>query len=71
MDHLRAIHRHLFQDVYPFAGELRQVNMHKADDPGEGFFPYQRLQEGAGNVFGSSQLAAQAGYRIDLAHDHP
>ncbi len=27
--HLRAIHRHLFQDVYSWAGELRTVNISK------------------------------------------
>jgi hypothetical protein len=27
--HLRAIHRHLFQDVYPWAGELRTVEIAK------------------------------------------
>lgn len=25
LEHLQAIHRHLFQDVYPWAGELRTV----------------------------------------------
>jgi cell filamentation protein len=27
LDHLRAIHRHLFQDVYEWAGELRTVDI--------------------------------------------
>ena len=27
--HLRAIHRHIFQDVYPWAGEFRTVNISK------------------------------------------
>jgi cell filamentation protein len=27
--HYRAIHRHLFQDVYPFAGKLRTVRLAK------------------------------------------
>lgn len=30
VDHLRAIHRHLFQDVYEWAGEFRTVDMKKA-----------------------------------------
>lgn len=34
-DHLRAIHRHLFQDVYEWAGEYRTVNIAKG--PGRGF----------------------------------
>lgn len=33
--HVRAIHRHLFQDVYEWAGEYRTVNMSKG--PGHGF----------------------------------
>lgn len=33
-DHLRAIHRHLFQDVYEWAGEFRTVNMSKGSAPG-------------------------------------
>jgi cell filamentation protein, protein adenylyltransferase len=31
LDHLRAIHRHLFGTVYDWAGELRTVNMTKGD----------------------------------------
>ena len=27
--HLQAIHRHIFQDVYPWAGEFRTVNISK------------------------------------------
>lgn len=34
LDHLRQIHRHLFQDVYAWAGEFRTVNMAK----GSSFF---------------------------------
>src|SRR3954468_213577 len=29
LDHLRAIHRHLFQDLYDWAGKLRTVEMSK------------------------------------------
>jgi cell filamentation protein len=29
LDHLRAIHRHLFQDIYDWAGELRTVEISK------------------------------------------
>jgi cell filamentation protein len=29
--HLRAIHRYLFQDVFPWAGELRVVNISKGN----------------------------------------
>ena len=34
-DHVRAIHRHLFQDVYAWAGEFRSVNISKG--AGRGF----------------------------------
>jgi cell filamentation protein len=50
--HLQAIHRHLFRDVYPFAGELRTVDMRKVNDPA-GFFPAGRLRDGAAYVFGA------------------
>lgn len=30
-DHLRAVHRYLFQDVFPWAGELRVVNIAKGN----------------------------------------
>ncbi len=29
--HLRAIHRYIFQDVFPWAGELRLVNIYKGN----------------------------------------
>ena len=29
--HLKAIHHYLFQDVYPFAGDFRTIDIHKAD----------------------------------------
>ncbi|MGE7828520.1 Fic/DOC family protein [Paenibacillus sp. NPDC093718] len=31
IQHLKAIHQHLFQDVYPFAGEFRYTNIRKND----------------------------------------
>ena len=34
LDGLRAVHRHLFQDVYPWAGQIRTVNIAK----GGGYF---------------------------------
>jgi fido (protein-threonine AMPylation protein) len=33
--HLQAIHRHIFQDVYPWAGEFRTVNISRS-----GQFPF-------------------------------
>ncbi len=31
--HLRAIHRHIFQDVFDWAGDFRTVNISKSGDP--------------------------------------
>ncbi|MDR0747549.1 MAG: Fic family protein [Helicobacteraceae bacterium] len=31
LKHLKAIHKHLFQDIYAWAGELRTVNISKED----------------------------------------
>ena len=33
LDHLCAIHRFLFQDVYPWAGDLRVVDFDRSQDP--------------------------------------
>jgi cell filamentation protein len=33
LDHLRHIHRHLFQDVYDWAGELRTLEISKGGEP--------------------------------------
>lgn len=48
LDHLRAIHRHLFQDVYEWAGELRTVGMAKGD--GESFMPPLGIEQPFGHV---------------------
>lgn len=49
LKHLQAIHRHLFQDVYDWAGQLRTVDIAKQD--GEHFMPMSLLQRGAGYAF--------------------
>lgn len=41
LDGLRSIHRHVFQDVYEWAGEVRTVNMRKGD---EGFAPPETIR---------------------------
>lgn len=46
LDHLQALHRHLFQDVYPWAGELRTVDMGKRAAlgvAGPGFLPHAQV----------------------------
>lgn len=52
LDHLCAIHRHLFQDVYPFAGQLRTVNIHKMNDPEHGFSSVEGFGTAQTSVFG-------------------
>lgn len=31
LEHLQSIHRHLFQDVYPFAGKIRELDISKGE----------------------------------------
>lgn len=47
LTHLRAIHRHLFQDVYDWAGELRTVEIFKG---GNQFQFRQYIQTGMADV---------------------
>lgn len=46
LKHLQDIHHHLFQDVYAWAGELRQVDFHKTS----WFHPYDRIEIGMADV---------------------
>ncbi|MCW2751724.1 MAG: filamentation induced by cAMP protein Fic [Aeromicrobium sp.] len=48
LDHLQAIHRYLFQDVYEWAGELRTVGMNKGE--GESFMPPLGIEQPFGHV---------------------
>lgn len=79
--HLQAIHRHLFQDVYEWAGELRTVSMTKAES---GFMPPDRLEMGMHDVHRRIvkadflrdtdpwEFAAKAAEIIgDINHAHP
>jgi cell filamentation protein len=52
--HLRAIHRHLFQDVYPWAGSLRTVRISKG---GSAFCYPENLERELGRLF--ADLAKQ------------
>lgn len=47
-NHLKAIHHWLFKDVYPFAGEVRQVEISKSDKL---FLPYSQISEQAEECF--------------------
>jgi cell filamentation protein len=81
LDHLRAIHYHLFQDVYEWAGELRTVSMVKGDSS---FIPHDRIEMGMADVhrrlvnanflreLDAWAFAAKAGEIIgDVNHVHP
>lgn len=45
--HLQGIHKHLFQDVYEWAGEIRKVDIGKG---GYGFHPHGRIEMGMADV---------------------
>lgn len=47
-DHLRAIHRHLFQDIYEWAGKPRETEISKSQRL---FLPYRLITQHAEQVF--------------------
>jgi cell filamentation protein len=79
--HLQAIHRHLFQDVYEWAGQLRTVEISKGGHQ----FQFRRfIQTGMANVHGrlvraaflagrsAGEFASQAAVIIgDVNYVHP
>jgi cell filamentation protein len=80
--HLQSIHRHIFQDVYDWAGQFRSVDIRKEDE----FwfcrydFIFQALTEMLGRLAGESKLknstaldfAMRAGYYMtELNAIHP
>jgi cell filamentation protein len=81
LSHLQAIHRHLFQDVYDWAGQVRTVELSKGDDQ---FMFRQYIHTGISDIHrrivkadyfkGASQadFAAGAGRIIgDINYVHP
>lgn len=81
LTHLRAIHRHLFQDIFAWAGETRTVELIKNDDH---FQPYAYIQNGMADVHSrvssqnflkdlSETAFAEAAARIigDVNYVHP
>ena len=54
LDEFRAIHRHLFQDVYPWAGELRTVDMRKNVEGAEFFLPVAMIDRAS--MFAADEL---------------
>ena len=63
LHHLREFHRFIFQDVYPWAGELRSTPLAK---PGSMFALPERIEGYASEMFG--QLAGE-GYLRGLPRD--
>ena len=56
LEHWRAVHKHIFQDVYDWAGKERTLNLSKVD-PAETwwksrFAPHDRIHELAGQMAG-------------------
>lgn len=79
--HLKAIHRHLFQDVYDWAGEIRTTELAKG---GSRFLPRRFIETGMADVhrrlvekdfltgLGAADFAREAGIIIgDINHAHP
>ncbi|MBO6764040.1 Fic family protein [Maricaulis sp.] len=81
LQHLQAIHRHLFQDLYEWAGQLRQVDIGKG---GHWFMPKERLESGMADIhrrlceqnrlkgLSADAFADKAGIILgDVNHLHP
>lgn len=80
LKHLQLIHKHLFQDIYEWAGELRQVDIAKSD----WFLPYDRIEMGVNDVHKRlrkqnflkglkiSEFSVRAGHILgDINYAHP
>lgn len=52
LEEFRAIHRHLFQDVYDWAGEIRTVDIRKNVEGAEFFLPVSMIDRAAGFAAG-------------------
>lgn len=56
LKHLQAIHRHLFQDVYEWAGQTRTINLSKS---GDHFLEWSRIETGMASIH---RRIIEAGY---------
>ena len=54
LNELRAIHRHLFQDIYHWAGELRTVDIRKNAEGAQFFLPVSMISRAA--MFAEGEL---------------
>lgn len=62
--HLQAIHRHLFQDVYSWAGRLRTIDISR---DGTLFAPHSRIEPYAQTVFAHLAAERHTLAAVDLA----
>ena len=62
--HLRAIHRHIFQDLFDWAGEFRTVNIARS-----GQMPFAFPQHIVASVQKFSSDLAREGYLAKLSHE--
>ncbi|MGP9436347.1 putative adenosine monophosphate-protein transferase Fic [Ewingella sp. AOP8-B2-18] len=62
LPHLCAIHQTLFQDIYPWAGKFREMDIYKEDTP----FCHFAYIEKEGNAL--MQELEDEGYLVDLPH---
>jgi cell filamentation protein len=80
-DHLKGIHKHLFQDVYEWAGQARHVDISKSETR---FLPHSLIERGAYTVFSElkdqnylkglapGDFSKYAGYYLgEINHIHP
>ena len=65
--HLRTIHRHLFQDVYDWAGELRTVEIAKGGHQFQLYFDHPRGTPGLFQLMRAKERAAEIlGRKTDI-----
>lgn len=67
LDELRAIHRHLFQDIYDWAGQLRTVDIRKSVEGAQFFLPVSMIERAA--VFAERELRAD-NMLCGMSRDH-
>jgi len=81
LHHLKAIHKHLFQGIYEWAGQVREVNLAKGETH---FLPHSLIEQGAKSTFTKlkqenclkgldpNDFSKEAGYYLgEINHIHP
>ncbi len=65
LDHLKAIHRQLFQDVYHWAGDLRTVGIAKGEGLDNSFIPPANIEQPIAHV---AQRIAQSSFLRNVSN---